>query len=167
MTDKILKWVKATPDNLPLDNRNINGLLKGVPALVRNSRLVKGYVTVNGNLEHIEDVEILAEVQTESMWNDEDMENAYNECGAEMLSMLLKEAQFKQKGIEYSIQDITGRSAKQWLSDYKQQGTNAQDHGLCKRCEKREAVKDYNGHEHWVCGPCYEMLSDEFDEEYD
>lgn len=44
--------------------------------------------------------------------------------------------------------------------------TEGEDHGICKRCEKRDAVKDYNGQQYWVCEPCYEMLSDEFDEEY-
>lgn len=38
--------------------------------------------------------------------------------------------------------------------------------GLCMECKKRNATKDYNGHKHYVCDPCYNSLSNYFDEEY-
>lgn len=38
--------------------------------------------------------------------------------------------------------------------------------GNCVRCNKDEAVIDYNGYLHLVCGPCYETLEKEFEEEY-
>jgi formylmethanofuran dehydrogenase subunit E len=37
----------------------------------------------------------------------------------------------------------------------------------CHECKHRPATKDYNGHGYMVCEPCYESLSDYFDEEYD
>lgn len=38
--------------------------------------------------------------------------------------------------------------------------------GLCLECKKRNATKDYNGHKHYVCDPCYNSLSNYFEEEY-
>lgn len=38
--------------------------------------------------------------------------------------------------------------------------------GMCKRCNKEFAVKDYNGHQYYCCQHCYDKLSDEFDEDY-
>lgn len=37
---------------------------------------------------------------------------------------------------------------------------------MCKECNRHQAVKDYNGHQHWVCEKCYDSLSREFDREY-
>lgn len=38
--------------------------------------------------------------------------------------------------------------------------------GLCVECKKRNAVRDYNGHKHYVCEPCYNSLDREFEDEY-
>lgn len=38
--------------------------------------------------------------------------------------------------------------------------------GMCKRCTKKFATKDYNGHEHYVCDNCYDLLEWEFEDEY-
>lgn len=40
------------------------------------------------------------------------------------------------------------------------------DLGVCKRCKKRPANTDYNGHGHYVCEHCDKMLNDEFEREY-
>lgn len=39
-------------------------------------------------------------------------------------------------------------------------------HGKCLRCKSSWAVRDYNGHGHWVCDHCDRMLENEFEEEY-
>lgn len=38
--------------------------------------------------------------------------------------------------------------------------------GKCVECNKNDATIDYNDHLHLVCGPCYETLEKEFEEEY-
>jgi hypothetical protein len=38
--------------------------------------------------------------------------------------------------------------------------------GVCVECKKRNAVRDYNGHKHYVCEPCYKSLDSEFEDEY-
>lgn len=38
--------------------------------------------------------------------------------------------------------------------------------GVCQECKNKTAVRDYNGHGHYVCKDCYNHLSNEFDEEY-
>jgi hypothetical protein len=38
--------------------------------------------------------------------------------------------------------------------------------GICKKCEKEPAIKDYNGHGHYVCDVCYNRLNDYFEQEY-
>lgn len=40
------------------------------------------------------------------------------------------------------------------------------NYGLCLECKKRPATKDYNGHKHYVCEPCYESLEKQFEDEY-
>lgn len=55
-----MKFVKCT-EGLPPYNKPICGKLKGRPAIVTNSKLVEGFVSANGNLERIEDVEWLDE----------------------------------------------------------------------------------------------------------
>ena len=46
-------------------------------------------------------------------------------------------------------------------------GSGEVDRGTCieNNC-KRKAVKDYNGHGHWVCEDHYDSLNREFDREY-
>lgn len=55
-----MKFVKCT-EGLPPYNKPICGKLKGRPAIVTNSKLVEGFVSANGNLERMEDVEWLDE----------------------------------------------------------------------------------------------------------
>jgi hypothetical protein len=38
--------------------------------------------------------------------------------------------------------------------------------GICLVCERKPAVKDYNGHKYYVCEGCYESLEREFENEY-
>jgi hypothetical protein len=40
------------------------------------------------------------------------------------------------------------------------------DLGMCKECNNKPAVTDYNGCQHYVCLACDESLNREFDEEY-
>ena len=40
------------------------------------------------------------------------------------------------------------------------------NYGTCLECKRSRATHDYNGHQHYVCEPCYDSLNREFDEEY-
>lgn len=57
-------WVKAS-ERLPEVKKQVNGKLKGNPAIIYNNKLVDGYITANGNLERIEDIEWLDEQPTQ------------------------------------------------------------------------------------------------------
>lgn len=50
------------------------------------------------------------------------------------------------------------------------QGTPINHDCKSKKCMERncenDPVVDYNGHGYWVCGKHYDILSDEFDENY-
>lgn len=54
-------WVKVSEKPLPEKNKHFNGRFNGKPAIVWDSRLIEGYVTVNGNLERTENIEWLDE----------------------------------------------------------------------------------------------------------
>ncbi len=60
-------WVKAS-ERLPEKGKIYNGKLNGKPAIVWESKLLDGYVTANGNIERVTDVEWLDESQTPSVW---------------------------------------------------------------------------------------------------
>ena len=39
--------------------------------------------------------------------------------------------------------------------------------GMCVRCKYKGARTDYNGHGHFVCNHCDDILNEEFEREYD
>lgn len=58
-----MRWVKAS-ERLPESKKLYCGKLKGKPALVSDWNLRKGWISVNNNLERIEDVEWLDESES-------------------------------------------------------------------------------------------------------
>lgn len=62
-TPEGLRFIKCS-DRLPDDRNDYNGRLSGRPAIVHDWKLAKGYVTANGHLEKVEDVEWLDETPT-------------------------------------------------------------------------------------------------------
>ena len=55
---------------------------------------------------------------------------------------------------------------EKWRISYVIRMWRLPNYGTCKRCGRNRATKDYNGHKHYVCDHCYDMLNDEFDDFY-
>ncbi len=67
----------------------------------------------------------------------------------------------------YRGYEIWGAGRKEPVTDMKVVvWTEIPGLGVCVECKKEEAVMDYNGCFHAVCGPCYEKLNKVFEEKY-
>lgn len=102
---------------------------------------------------------------------------------AEMAQMLVDALQelvdlkrMKDEGI--NVKEYLDRKPAAWeaainaLQQWKQGNevvsveTDEPSLSTCMECKHRPAVKDYNGHGHYVCRQCDDYLNREFDEEY-
>lgn len=68
-----MRWIKAEEETLPPKGKLVNGRFQKRPAIVCNSNLIKGYITVNGHLERIDEVEWLDETEANPI-SDEQIE---------------------------------------------------------------------------------------------
>lgn len=66
-------------ERLPEYNKEVNGILQGKAALVKNTKLVKGYVTANGNLEPENLVEWLEKKENVYIFTKEELDERDNQ----------------------------------------------------------------------------------------